>query len=205
MIKKLITIILLLVILLIGVVLYKFEQIEKSSFLIILSGSLLFIILNITEISKVKIVKHKKIIEQSEYLIKKKEFQNALRLYDESLKILPQNAEALVGKAQCYRMLTQYQKALDCCRIAKESDPNNHMSYYVAGLTYLQLNKADEALKSFLEAESKNPDFAEVYNYIGKIYEKMGKAQDSLRYYQKFQSKGGVRRQLYWKKKPGAN
>jgi tetratricopeptide (TPR) repeat protein len=203
MLKKWMTIILLLGILLAAVIAYKAGAIEISSFILMLAGSITFIVLNIVELKKVKEAEYKKLLQKSEYLVKKKEFQNAIRLYDESLRLLPHHVDALLGKAQCYRMLTQYQKALDCCRIAQETDTTNFMSYYIAGMIYLQMNNPDDALISFLAVESKNPNYAETYNYIGKIYEKMGRGQEALIYYQKFQSKGGLRKQLYWKKTPG--
>jgi tetratricopeptide (TPR) repeat protein len=158
----------------------------------VLIGSVIIISLNIIETKHAKKIKFKKLMQKAGIFYKNQEFANAIKVFDESIKLQPGSIEPILGKAQCYRMLIQYDKALDCCKTAREISPKNSQNYFISGLTYLHMGEYEKALHAFIEIETKYPEIIDTYYLIGQIFEKMEKLEDSLKYYRKYLSKGGI-------------
>lgn len=63
----------------------------------------------------------------------KKEFDKAIKYYDEVLKIRPDDTISLMDKRKIYDDLGKYEKAIECCDKEIEIDPNDNYAYLFKG------------------------------------------------------------------------
>lgn len=86
--------------------------------------------------------------------------QDAFVSYDRALTIDNNFYEALIGKANGYNHVKEYEQALEMFDRASEIRPQDHQVWFNRGNLLLQaFNKPTEALASFQEATKLNPNF----------------------------------------------
>ena len=86
--------------------------------------------------------------------------QDAFASYDRALNLDNNFYEALLGKANAYNLVQDYQQALSLLDRAKEVRPQDYQVWYNRGNLLLQaLNNPQEALLSFEQATKLNADF----------------------------------------------
>merc|ERR1712232_1359437 len=110
-----------------------------------------------------KAAKGKK-LEGNEYY-KKKEFDKALELYDEAIKLDPKNMTFLSNKAAVYFTTKKYQDCVDYCLKAVEIGKDNMApfeerakAYTRAARAYQKLNILDKAIEMCKAAQLENYD-----------------------------------------------
>lgn len=87
----------------------------------------------------------------------------AIALYENSIKIAPDNGVAHLGLANTYMELEEYDKALVEYNTLLDIDPNDPEGYYGAGRVYFSKENYNEAITQFSIAE-------ELYKAEGSAY-----------------------------------
>ncbi len=86
--------------------------------------------------------------------------QDAFASYDRALRLNENFYEALIGKANAYNLVKDYQQALSMFDRASEIRPKDDRVWYNRGNLLLQaLNNPSEALTSFKQATALNSGF----------------------------------------------
>lgn len=99
-------------------------------------------------------------------------FDMAIKIFQQTLELKPDCAEALLGLGIAYRQTHELNKALEATKKALKYDPNYFKAYYNLGLILEELNDkkgALEAYKTFYKKvpEAKNiPDLKEKINSL---------------------------------------
>jgi tetratricopeptide (TPR) repeat protein len=102
-------------------------------------------------------------------LWKAKNYKDALRLFDKSLQIDPNQHRTLLYKATCLKDLKNYIQALDVCDAARKIEPNDFDSQNVSGIVYTYLNRLLEAGKCFEMAKRLAVAKTEIYSVRNNI------------------------------------
>jgi len=76
----------------------------------------------------------------------KGEFENAIKLYDEVIRIQPENISALVNKANVLDYLGNHSEAIAWYNSALDIDPDNAEIWYNKGTTLKKTGNEEEAL-----------------------------------------------------------
>ncbi len=87
--------------------------------------------------------------------------QNRISLYDEILKLKPDDCEALTYKADTVLELGEPQWAANLCLQALDIDGENGHAYYQLACAYAQLGRVEEALHSLTRAVSLHESYRE--------------------------------------------
>jgi tetratricopeptide (TPR) repeat protein/rRNA processing protein Gar1 len=79
-----------------------------------------------------------------------------------------------------------YKRAIEAGKVAVKKYPNNSLSHYCLGISYIAIGEFKLALEHMKRAESltsNKKDLMYIYSWIGSIYQKMGNLDDALLYY----------------------
>lgn len=125
----------------------------------------------------------------SEYLVKGNEFcatgeyQKAIEMFDEVLKIDPKNIKALQCKGPVLNDLGKYQEAMENSSKALKIDPKNKIALNSKGRALRNLGKQQEAIRILDEALKIDPKFVHALNNKGTALEDLGKYQEAIELY----------------------
>lgn len=86
---------------------------------------------------------------------------NKINVYDDILKLRPDDCEALTYKADAVLELQEPQWAANLCHQALEIDPRNSHAFYQLACAYTALEQFDEALRFLAEAISSRESYLE--------------------------------------------
>lgn len=86
---------------------------------------------------------------------------NKINVYDDILKLRPDDCEALTYKADAVLELQEPQWAANLCHQALEIDPRNGHAFYQLACAYTALEQFDEALRFLAEAISSRESYLE--------------------------------------------
>ena len=78
--------------------------------------------------------------------------KEALKEFQEALKVKPRSKRALTGVCEAWRVLKKPEKAIPFCNQALEVDPSYPEAYFQLGLSYLDIHKARETLDNLNRA-----------------------------------------------------
>lgn len=172
-----------------GFFFYKNGDISLTSYILITIGCLSFIILNIIDGKKKILRQEKKSMEKCEEYIKKREWKNAIELFDKILLQNPTNYKAMMGKGYCYRETLEYDKAIAEYKkvVALQSDYAE--AHFLLGLCYFRERAMKEAFESFERTLALNPDFMEAYLFLGDAHRFKGDKSRAKEYYEKYLAK----------------
>jgi tetratricopeptide (TPR) repeat protein len=115
-----------------------------------------------------------------------KDYQEALKQLDESLKISSRDTMAMSMKGYCLEQLDDIAGAMSIFREIIGIDPNNYNSYN--SLAYLMCRSGDDltsALKFAKKAVDANPDNPAYLDTMGYIYMKKGQNDRAKKYFKK--------------------
>lgn len=142
----------------------------------------------------------------------KGDHKQAAKLFEEAIKLNPNNALALYNRGQAYNQLKKYDLAMKDFNKAEELNPNSELPYLGRGWIYNQSSKYEQAIREYSKVIALNPNQAVAWNNRGaakswlnqmraaiadytkaielnpnyaKAYENRGKAYNALREYQK--------------------
>jgi Tfp pilus assembly protein PilF len=110
-----------------------------------------------------------------------KKYDESDRLYEEALKIEPENHLILnnYGYSLADRGV-QIERALEMAKKAVEAQPDNPSYLDTMGWVYYRLGEYDRALKYVKEAVEKGEANAVVYEHLGDIYFRMNDREKAL-------------------------
>jgi tetratricopeptide (TPR) repeat protein len=103
----------------------------------------------------------------------------AIKAYDEAIKIDPQLAYTWVNKGAALGDLGRYDEAIQACDEAIRLDPNYAKAWYNKGFALYNQSKYDEAVQAFDKVIQIKPDFAEAYYNKGIILKALGRTTES--------------------------
>ncbi len=104
----------------------------------------------------------------------------ALRAYDQSLELAPDEAGTLSNRGNVLNDLGHYDEALAVFDKALQLKPDFANAYNGKGNTFLHLGRYEEALDAFNEAIQYDPDSAYIYNNQGNALRDMDRQNEAL-------------------------
>ena len=116
----------------------------------------------------------------------KKQWQEAIKYYQKSLKINPQFVEVYLNLAKLYSKIGQVEKAVECWQKIEQLKPNTAKAedYYDLGDSFLRQKKSTKAIDYYRQALELQADFSPAYHRIGAILTQEGKTQEAKQCYQ---------------------
>lgn len=103
----------------------------------------------------------------------------ALYHYGETLRKLPDDAEAIAGKAEVYAAQGQTDRAMEEYRRALLIAPGHEQASIELSRLYQQQNNPDKALDTLKKAVVANPRNSPLHLALGNLYEKQGDLQQA--------------------------
>jgi len=123
-----------------------------------------------------------KTIQQGNLLINKSKYDDAIKLYDQVLKIDPTSVEALNGKGLAFNKLGRYEDAITWFDNALKIDPTSAQVLNNKGISLTNLNRFEEAITWFDKALKIDPTFVDaLYNKGGALAE-LGKYDEAAKW-----------------------
>ena len=108
------------------------------------------------------------------------DYQAAINLYNETLQLNPNFADAYNNLGVIYNQLKNYQVAIDNYTKALEINPNNALFYYNLGANYFSLKNYDAALQNYNKSIELDPNFAFAYNNRGNVYQNLNDFEKAM-------------------------
>ncbi|MCS6935179.1 MAG: tetratricopeptide repeat protein [Chitinophagales bacterium] len=99
----------------------------------------------------------------------KKNYRQAIPLFEKYLQKFPQNLSAYANLSYCYFMLNDYEKSIAVSRAAMVHFPYNYEPYINIGKVYLKQQKLDSALYYFRKTQQFLPNDARLQQTIHDI------------------------------------
>ena len=107
----------------------------------------------------------------------------AIKCYDEAIRIDPNYADAYYNKGVALGNLEKYDEEIKCYDEAIRIDPNYAGAYYNKGVALDYLDKYDEEIKCYDEAIRIDPNIAVAYNNKGLALDYLEKYYDAIKCY----------------------
>lgn len=106
---------------------------------------------------------------------------NALRAYEQALKLSPENAKALQGLSAVYLKNGNATQAEEVLRRAVQISPDDATVFFNLGLILERGGRLDEAAESYRAAVDRESSFAAAYTRLGGVLAQLGKLDDAER------------------------
>jgi len=118
-------------------------------------------------------------IQEGNLLINKSKYDDAIKLYDQVLKIDPGSVEALNGKGLAFNKLGRYEDAISWFDNALRIEPTSAQVLNNKGISLANLDRFEEAITLFDKAIKIDPNFVDaLYNKGGALAE-LGKYDEA--------------------------
>jgi predicted O-linked N-acetylglucosamine transferase (SPINDLY family) len=130
----------------------------------------------------------------------KGQLNEAIRYYEEALRIDPEYALAYNNLGTAFKDKGNFSNAMHCYEKAIALDPHDYLTYNNLGIVLVSLGKLDEAIFYHRKALQMNPAFTGGYYNLGNAFSEAGKYQEALMNYKqalKFDSKFYMARWAY--------
>jgi len=124
-------------------------------------------------------------LNQGIILHKSGRFEEAKKIYEEILKINPNNFEIINLLGIISLQQQNYHEAIILINKAININPNHHALYNNLGAAYKNLKKYNEAIINFKKAIELNPNYAEAYNNLGTIFKNINQYEEAFKNYLK--------------------
>jgi len=111
---------------------------------------------------------------------------NAIGLFQESLRLRPDNPDALAQMGLVYGKLRQHDKAVEVFTQAMSADPNNYQVSFGLGQAYIKLNKPEQAIAPLEQCAKTNPNFPDAFYNLGLAYQSVGQLENAARSFEQF-------------------
>ncbi len=102
--------------------------------------------------------RHEKLFDEGVELLDKKQYQEALTKFQQSILLNNKFIQAWVYKGICLEKLEKYQEAIKCYKQALEINPDVADLWYNKGATYCKMRRYDDALYCLNKVEAIEPD-----------------------------------------------
>ena len=118
-------------------------------------------------------------IQEGNLLLNKSKYDDAIKLYDQVLKIDPRSIEALNGKGLAFNKLGRYEDAISWFDSALRIEPNSAQVLSNKGISLANLDRFEEAIALFDKVIKIDPNFVDaLYNKGGALAE-LGKYDEA--------------------------
>ena len=114
-------------------------------------------------------------VEEAEKLYYAKDYNGAIKLYNEAIKLNINNSLAYYVRGSAYDELKQYEIAIKDYDKAIQLNPNYAEAYNNRGFAYNNLGQYELAIQDCNMAIKLNQNLAEAYNNRGNAYNELGK------------------------------
>ena len=118
-----------------------------------------------------------------------KNYDDAIKSFDESLQLDPDNVKAMLLKGNCYDDMNKKDWALDSYEKIIQKDSDNELAHQLKGQALLSSvdkdNNYEEALVEFNIVLSKNPKNSDALFYKAFALSKLGRNDEAIGIYQK--------------------
>ncbi len=111
----------------------------------------------------------------------KGDWDRALRDYDESVRLVPTNADALTNRGNAYAHKRQLDKSTSDYNEAIRLNPRLFQAFYNRALNYLATADLNRALADLTECIRLNPKFEEAYTKRAIVFLRLKRKDDGLR------------------------
>ncbi len=112
--------------------------------------------------------KSEELLEKGKELFLAQDYQQAINLINEAIKLSPKWSKAYNGRGAIYSELEKYDLALLDLNKSIELEPNEK-AFFNRGLVYENLLNTDAALKDFAKAVELNPNLAQAFYNIALL------------------------------------
>jgi len=113
-------------------------------------------------------------------------YANALGLIEESVRLQPNNPEALSQLGVVYSKLNQYEKAVEAYTQSLNQDPDNYRTSYGLGIAYIRLRKDQDAISPLQQCTQTNPNFPDGYYNLGLAYQSLDQLENAAQAFEEF-------------------
>lgn len=113
--------------------------------------------------------------------LQKEQFRQAVPLYQKSVRLRPESAEAHSNLGTALRLLRRFPDARRHLEKAVALNPNLMPPHFGLGLLHLDQGQAREAIEHFRSAVSLQPQFAEGHHRLGVALVRTGQQQAGVR------------------------
>lgn len=111
-------------------------------------------------------------------------YEQAIALYDCTIRFQPRNGQAYYHRGVSYWYLDDYERSIqDFSTAMTLSLPEPELPYYMRGFTYLQLGETTRAIQDLTQAIRINASYAIAYTARGRAYERDGHDTAALQDY----------------------
>jgi tetratricopeptide (TPR) repeat protein/curved DNA-binding protein CbpA len=135
---------------------------------------------------ELKVSRMEELKEEGNILFKERKWTDALKKYDESIEILPMNKKVVsilhVNKSTIYLKIKEYEKSLEQCNKAIESDKRSVKGYKNRIVSYYELKKYDEAIIDLKMLSTLDKELSEEIKKISKAIEEVKKINKKSHY-----------------------
>jgi tetratricopeptide (TPR) repeat protein len=122
-------------------------------------------------------------IDKGKLFLKRKDYEEALEAFRQTILLDPNNAYAYAGKSEALEWLEKYKEALIASEQAIKLDINLAYAWECKGSAYFGLKQYKEALSAFDEVLRLDPKIAIAWNNKGYILHQLKRYQDALNAY----------------------
>ena len=112
-------------------------------------------------------------------------FSEAEKIYNEILKIEPQNVQILELLSDIKIQKKEFQSCFDICHKVLELDSNNKEALFNSAIASKNLGNFEDAIEYYKKVLSLYPNLAEAYYNIASLYADIGDMNGSIYYYNK--------------------
>ena len=135
------------------------------------------------------------LVQQAKILLSKNKLKDAQIIFQNIIKIEPDNYKAHTNIGAILLKLGDLDKAKNSFNKAIELKPDFEVAHYNLGVTLTKLLRFTEAEKSYKKAIELKKDYAEAYSNLGSVYlkiENLDKAEENFKETIKFKPKFAV-------------
>lgn len=112
-------------------------------------------------------------------------YDDALKAYDEALVLDPTHQQSLFNKATVLQMLGRVNEALDCYDQAIKINPNDSEIWGNRGIALRSLGRTEEAIESYYKGLGINPGDSALWSNLGIALRSMGRVKEAIECYDK--------------------
>ena len=125
-------------------------------------------------ITKDKITLANQKSDEARRFLYKHNYESAIKLYNESIELNPNDYLAYNGLGRAYSDLNQYERAVQYYGKSIELNPNDEASYCWRGFCYQKLELYEQAIQDYTKAIELYPNNEVYYKSRGKCYQQLG-------------------------------
>ncbi|HEY9665435.1 MAG TPA: serine/threonine-protein kinase [Coleofasciculaceae cyanobacterium] len=121
------------------------------------------------------------LLSEAKRLQKAKQYEQALKLYDQAIALKPKLAEAYWGRCYSLNKLQKPAEALVACNDALDLKRNYPEALWGKADAYYQQNLSIQALQLYERATRRKPDMAEAWVRYGIALQSVGRSVEAIR------------------------